>query len=127
MRGLDFGCSSGRVVRVLAAAYPDVSWSGCDPIESSIVWARENLPGIEFEVSPVEPPLPYEDASFDFVFAISIWSHFSAGAALRWWDEMHRMLRPGGHLVLTTHGYQTIAHYRRHGLQPARNAIPGPA
>ena len=25
MRGLDFGCSSGRVVRVLAAAYPDVS------------------------------------------------------------------------------------------------------
>ena len=126
MRGLDFGCSSGRVVRVLAAAYPDVEWSGCDPIESSIAWARENLPGIEFEVSPVEPPLPYEDASFDFAFAISIWSHFSAGAALRWWDEMHRVIRPGGHLVLTTHGYQTIEHYRRYGIPTASKRRPVP-
>jgi glycosyltransferase involved in cell wall biosynthesis/GT2 family glycosyltransferase/SAM-dependent methyltransferase len=126
LRGLDFGCSSGRVVRVLAAAYPEVSWSGCDPIESSILWARENLPGIEFEVSPVEPPLAYDDASFDFGFAISIWSHFSAGAASRWWDEMHRVIRPGGRLVLTTHGYQTIAHYHRHGIQPGTKLRPGP-
>ena len=28
---LDFGCSSGRVLRVLAAAFPDVRWIGCDP------------------------------------------------------------------------------------------------
>jgi glycosyltransferase involved in cell wall biosynthesis/SAM-dependent methyltransferase len=126
MRGLDFGCSSGRVVRVLAGAYPDVSWSGCDPIETSIAWARANLPGIDFAVSPVEPPLPYEDASFDFVFAISIWSHYSAGAALRWWDEMQRVIRPGGRLVITTHGHQTIAHFRRHGLQPGTKRHPGP-
>jgi glycosyltransferase involved in cell wall biosynthesis/SAM-dependent methyltransferase len=124
MRGLDFGCSSGRVVRVLAGAYPDVSWSACDPIESSIVWARENLPGITFEVSPVEPPLPFGDASFDFSFAISIWSHFSAGAALRWWDEMHRVISPGGHLVLTTHGYLTISHHRRYGVPTASNRQP---
>jgi glycosyltransferase involved in cell wall biosynthesis/SAM-dependent methyltransferase len=116
MRGLDFGSSSGRVVRVLAAAYPDLSWSGCDPIESSIAWAQRNLRGIEFAVSPVEPPLPYDDAWFDFVFAISIWSHFSAGAALRWLDEMHRVIRPGGRLVLTTHGSQSVDHYRRYGL-----------
>ncbi len=30
-RALDFGCSSGRVVRMLAAARPDVAWLGCDP------------------------------------------------------------------------------------------------
>ncbi len=126
MRGLDFGCSSGRVVRVLAAAYPDLDWAGCDPIESSIAWAQENLPGIAFDVSPVEPPLPYGDASFDFVFAISIWSHFSAGAALRWLDEMRRLIRPGGRLVLTTHGRQTVAHYRRYGVPTAsrRHAPP---
>ena len=61
MAGLDFGCSSGRVVRVLAAAYPELSWSGCDPIEDAIDWARAHLPGIEFERSPERPPLPYRD------------------------------------------------------------------
>jgi SAM-dependent methyltransferase len=107
---LDFGCSSGRVVRVLAAAYPEVEWHGCDPIGPAIEWARRHLPAVEFAHSPESPPLPYGDASFDFVFAISIWSHFSEAAALAWLEEMGRILRPGGHLLLTTHGSQTLAH-----------------
>jgi SAM-dependent methyltransferase len=114
-RGLDFGCSSGRVVRVLTAAYPEVEWEACDPIESSIAWARSNLAGVRFEVSPVDPPLPYDRDYFDFVFAISIWSHFSDDAALRWFAEMGRVVRPGGALVITTHGNQSIAHESRLG------------
>jgi SAM-dependent methyltransferase len=66
----------------------------------------------------VKPPLPYKDASFDAIYAISIWSHFSEAAALRWLDEMHRILRPGGHLVLTTHGYHTVAFYDRQQVYP---------
>src|SRR4029453_18972702 len=27
--------------------------------------------------------------------------------------EMHRVIRPGGHLVLTAHGMQSVAHYAR--------------
>ena len=98
MSGLDFGCSSGRVVRVLAAAFPELDWHGCDPIPDAIEWARANLPGIAFERSPEYPPLPYADGQFDFAFAISIWSHFAEGAALDWLREMHRVLRPGGRL-----------------------------
>lgn len=93
---LDFGCSSGRVVRVLAAAYPDVRWFGCDPNEEAIAWANANLPGIEFFASDQAPPLPIEDGSFDFVYGMSIWSHFAPVLGLRWLDEMHRLLRPGG-------------------------------
>jgi SAM-dependent methyltransferase len=106
---LDFGCSSGRVVRTLAAAYPNVEWHGCDPNERAIGWASENLPGIAFVVSPQKPPLPYDDARFDLVFAISIWSHFGERASLAWLEEMRRILRPGGLLVLTAHGYGTVA------------------
>jgi SAM-dependent methyltransferase len=108
---LDFGCSSGRVVRVLAASYPNVHWLACDPNADAIAWASENLPGIEFFTSGDVPPLPLADGSLDLAYAISIWSHFEPTLGLRWFEEMHRVLRPGGHLVATTHGATSIAYY----------------
>jgi len=116
-RVLDFGCSSGRVVRVLAAAYADIEWHGCDPIADAIEWAREHLPGIRFERSPERPPLSYGDDSFDAVYAISIWSHFSPRAAQAWLEEMHRIVKAGGHMALTTHGHTTLAHDEATGMR----------
>lgn len=115
--GLDFGCSSGRVVRVLAAAFREARWVGCDPNERAISWAREHLPGAEYLVSGNEPPLPVDAGSMDLVLAISIWSHFEPQLGLRWFDEMHRLLRAGGSLVFTTHGLTSIAHYAAQGLR----------
>jgi SAM-dependent methyltransferase len=114
---LDFGCSSGRVVRVLAAAYPEVRWQGCDPNQPAIGWASEQLPGIDFFVSRQDPPLPLADASLDLVFAVSVWSHYGAGSAVRWLAEMHRVLKPGALLLLTTHGPISVDFYRRNGLR----------
>ena len=113
--GLDFGCSSGRIVRVLAAAHPELEWHGCDPNPGAVGWARAHLPGIRFEHSPEAPRLPYGDETFDFVYAISIWSHFAEAAALDWLDEMRRVLRPRGRLLLTTHGEHSLAHTHRVG------------
>jgi SAM-dependent methyltransferase len=108
--GLDFGCSSGRVVRLLAAAYPQVRWIGCDPNEGAIAWARAHLPGGEFFCSGGEPPLQLDEASLDLAFAISVWSHFEPTLGLRWFDEMRRVIRAGGHLIMTTHGLTSIAY-----------------
>jgi SAM-dependent methyltransferase len=109
--GLDFGCSSGRVVRVLAAAFPEVRWRGCDPNAPAIGWAQEHLGTINFFVSPQQPPLPIADGDLTLVYAISIWSHFAPELGLRWFEEMHRVLRPGGLLVFTTHGLQSVSFY----------------
>jgi SAM-dependent methyltransferase len=114
---LDFGCSSGRVVRVLAAAHPEIEWHGCDPNAPAISWAQENLKGIQFFASGDDPPLALADHSLDLIYAISIWSHFAPGLGLRWFEEMHRLLRPGGHLVCTTHGLTSIAHYAMNELR----------
>lgn len=114
-RILDFGCSSGRHLRVLHAWRPEVAWLGRDPNRAAVAWASEHLPGIDFAVSPQEPPLELADGSLDAVLAVSVWSHFGAGAAERWLDEMRRLLRPGGALVLTIQGPGSIAHYLREG------------
>lgn len=117
--GLDFGCSSARVVRVLAAAYPDVHWSGCDPNAPAIAWASEHLPHIDFFTSGNEPPLRLGDGMLDVVYAISIWSHFEPALGLRWFEEMYRVLAPGGHLVMTTHGPTAIAYFAERAMRPA--------
>jgi len=106
---LDFGSSSGRVTRVLAAARPEVTWLGCDPNEQAIAWAQEHLPMAAFFRSPQRPPLDLADGALDAVFAVSIWSHFAQDAALAWLEEMHRVVRPGGRLLLTTHALQSVA------------------
>jgi SAM-dependent methyltransferase len=114
---LDFGCSSGRVVRVLSAAYPDTRWYGCDPNSPAISWASEKLPGIELFRSGDSPPLALPDSSLDLAYAISIWSHFAPELGVRWFEEMHRAITPGGHLVCTTHGLTSVAFYVAHGLR----------
>jgi SAM-dependent methyltransferase len=114
-RGLDFGCSSGRIVRVLAGAYPDGEWYGCDPNAEAVDWAAGHIPGVEFGVSPQDPPLAYPAEHFDFVFAVSIWSHFDEDAAVRWLREAHRVIAPGGCLLLTTHGYNALRDFAEQG------------
>jgi SAM-dependent methyltransferase len=108
---LDFGCSSGRVVRSLAAGYPEIKWHGCDPNRPAIEWASANLPAIDFFINDDSPPLPLASASLALVYAISIWSHFKPPLGLRWFEEMRRIIRPGGHLVCTTHGFTSVAYY----------------
>lgn len=120
--GLDFGCSSGRVTRVLAVAYPDTSWHGCDPNGPAIAWASENLPGATFFLSGDSPPLELADGSIDLAYAISIWSHFAPELGLRWFEEMHRVIRPGGHLVCTTHGLTSVAFYASEALRASEQS-----
>jgi SAM-dependent methyltransferase len=107
-RVLDFGCSSGRVTRVLAAVHPDVEWHACDVDRAAVEWAAEAFPELHFFTSDHHPPLPFPDAHLDAVFAISIWTHFSEAAALGWFGEMHRIVRPGGHLLITTIGNHSV-------------------
>jgi SAM-dependent methyltransferase len=114
---LDFGCSSGRVARVLRAAYPETQWYGCDPNQPAVAWADEHLPGISFFVNGDVPPLPLGDGSLELAYAISIWSHFEPTLGLLWFQEMHRLLRPGGHLVCTTHGLASVDFYATNDMR----------
>jgi SAM-dependent methyltransferase len=115
--GMDFGCSSGRVVRVMAAAYPHMQWHGCDPNEEAVAWARQAMPHIDLFPNSDQPPLPLPEGSLDLAYAISIWSHFAPSLGQLWFEEMHRLIRPGGYLVCTTHGLTAVDFYATRSLR----------
>ena len=99
---LDFGCGCGRVTRCFRTH--DGTVSGSDLSAEAIAWCRTNLPFGRFETNGLAPPLAFADASFDLVYALSVFTHLTADLQLAWRDELRRVLKPGGKLLITTHG-----------------------
>jgi SAM-dependent methyltransferase len=100
---LDFGCGCGRVVRHWRAL-PATAVHGSDRDERAVAWSREHLPFARFETNALRPPLSYGEESFDLVYALSVFTHLTEELQLAWLAELRRVLRPGGLVVLTTHG-----------------------
>lgn len=100
---LDFGCGCGRVIRHWSHL-ANTRVHGTDYNPELIAWCRQHLPFASFDVNALTPPLRYADASFDFVYALSVFTHLADATQRAWMDEMRRVLKPGGHLLITTHG-----------------------
>lgn len=100
---LDFGCGCGRTLLWLAREYPEVRWAGADVDAESVAWCRANIPG-EFVANDPLPPLKFADASFDAIYAVSVFTHLSAEYQRAWLAELARVLRPGGWLLVSFHG-----------------------
>ena len=95
---LDVGCGTGPVIELLATKYPEKHFVGLDITPAMIEVARsKGLPNAEFVVGDAES-LPFGDGGFDAVLCSNSFHHYpNPGAFLR---EAHRVLRPGGKLIL---------------------------
>lgn len=101
---LDFGCGAGRTLRQFHDEAASARFVGCDIDEESIDWMNGNLcPPLEAVRSRVDPPLPFEDCTFDFIWAISVFTHLTDNSAA-WLLELHRLLKPGGLLMASYMG-----------------------
>jgi SAM-dependent methyltransferase len=100
---LDFGCGCGRVTRNWLGL-PGTDVFGTDMNEQAIEWCRRNLPFASFEPNGLAPPLVFETARFDLVYALSVFTHLPEELQLLWVRELERVLRPGALLLLSTHG-----------------------
>jgi SAM-dependent methyltransferase len=106
LKVLEWGCGPGRLIRhmphLLADRAPVIVGTDYNP--ATVIWCKNKLPGIDFELNNVAPPLPFPDNSFDAAYNFSVFTHLSAEMHDAWAAEFLRILKPGGVMITTTHG-----------------------
>jgi SAM-dependent methyltransferase len=114
---LDFGCGCGRTLQWLIGRLPQVRWHGVDVDADAIEWCRGNLADGEFTRGSAMPPLPFADATFDLIYAISVFTHLNEAFQRAWIAELERVLKPGGILLLSVYSKSVWR------LQPEAGAV----
>jgi len=118
-RVLDIGSGVGRVAipltRYLGA---DGTYDGFDIVRRGVVWCRRHItprhPNFRFHHVRVRSSeyrehgapasgfrFPFDDASFDFAFATSLFTHLVLAETRQYLHESARVLAPGGCLLAT--------------------------
>jgi len=115
-RILDVGCGTGTMLTYLAAFGKA---EGVDIDEEALGYCRER--GLQNVRLGEAGKLPFDDGSFDLVTALDVVEHLDDDAAA--FREMRRVLRPGGHLLVTVPAHKFLwgdqdevnLHKRRYG------------
>jgi ubiquinone/menaquinone biosynthesis C-methylase UbiE len=107
-RIVDLGCSAGRMIRWLKGLAATCEIWGLDISAEHIIWCKQNLsPPFHFATTTTLPHLPFEDAYFDLMYALSVFTHID-DLADAWLLELHRILKPNALAYITIHDENTV-------------------
>ncbi len=106
-QGLDAGCGTGGFLRTIRARFPDWRWQGLDYEPLAVELARQRS-GTQIVQGSVEQ-LPYADGEFDAVTSADVLYHVDDD--IRALQEFHRVLRPGGMVVINVPAYMWLWSY----------------
>jgi SAM-dependent methyltransferase len=99
-RVLDLACGTGTLALAAARSVPRLSVTGVDGDPAILARARAKAGGeITFDQG-LSTELPYEDESFDVVLSTLFFHHLSDQAKLDSAEEVRRVLRPAGRVVI---------------------------
>ncbi len=116
---LDVGCGGGRIAAPLTYYLDQGSYVGFDVHDESIQWCKEKLepnhPRFHFEHvdlfndrynrtstnDATSFRFPYDDRRFDFILAVSLFTHMFRDEVANYLSEFARVLRPGGAAFVT--------------------------
>lgn len=118
---LDVGCGAGNMIHHLAR-YGRVQGIEVDPRPVKIAQQR----GYDVRLGDATREIPFPDASFDLVTALDVIEHVDADENIL--REAFRVLRPEGHVLITTPAFQWLwshndelnAHKRRYTAKELR-------
>ncbi len=108
VRVLDLGCGEGHFADILVRR--DAEVVACDVAQEPLRRARANHPGLDVRLVEPGGPLPFEDASFDIVWAGETIEHVLDTS--RWLSEVRRVLPSGGLVLLSTPDHGLLSRLR---------------
>jgi ubiquinone/menaquinone biosynthesis C-methylase UbiE len=104
---LDVACGSGTLAIAIKTNYPQAQVSGLDADRSMLARGRRKAKeaGVEIEFAHgFSNELPYEARSFDVVVSTLFFHHLTDEAKADTLDEIRRVLRLGGRLLIADWG-----------------------
>jgi SAM-dependent methyltransferase len=107
VRVLDFASGYGRMTRHLHAERDRVRLTVADIEPEAVAFQRREL-GVEGFVSTADPDDLAVDERFDVIFVASLFSHLPERRFVPWLRWLYRRLAPGGVLVVSTHGPESL-------------------
>jgi len=103
---LDAGCGTGGMLATVREKFPQAELTGIDESEHAIeLAAGRNCVARLLRASVHE--LPFPGNAFEFVLSLDVWSHAGVDDALAA-HETHRVLRPGGRLILNLAAFEFL-------------------
>jgi len=116
---LDIGTGNGYLPAVTREKLNGVHVTGTDFAQNALDAASALDEGVLNDIDA--DGLPFEDNSFDFITCLEVIEHLILPQQAL--SEMHRVLKPGGHVVITVPNIQFIEYL----FQFWRGKMPGPA
>lgn len=142
-RVLDVGCGIGVMASALTGVLsPAGSYAGFDIVRVGIVWTQKNIasrfPNFSFthadvfnkhynpkgKLSSSSFRFPYEDASFDFVFLKSVFTHLLPDSIQNYLREIRRVMKPSGTCLATLFLMNAESQALVEGGRSSLNLIP---
>ena len=99
---LDYGAGWGRLTRMILQFVPEINVYACDADPKSVALFNS----LGFKTRCVQVPtcpesLPFADEQFDLIWLWSVLTHLPAKATDAVMKSLHRILKPGGLLLIT--------------------------
>jgi ubiquinone/menaquinone biosynthesis C-methylase UbiE len=131
MRVLDLGCGTGTLTILLKKSYPNASITGIDGDPDVLKIAREKSQAVNIQWDEgLAFSLPYPDAPFDRVVTSLVIHHLVTEDKRRAFQEIYRVLKPGGELYVLDFGapHSPLARFTTaymHGLEETADNFAG--
>jgi ubiquinone/menaquinone biosynthesis C-methylase UbiE len=103
---LEIGCGTGNYISALADNRRDLTHVGFDLSEGMLTEARSRGSSALFRHGNAAKRFPFPDRTFAFAFAVDVIHHIDD--LVRFFDEAHRVLAPGGRLAVVTDSENTL-------------------
>lgn len=112
---VDFGCGCGRTLRHLRPRLAiGQQLIGADVDQEAVEWVAKNYRNVKAIKLDLLPPSALQAKSVDLIVNHSVFTHLPEDVQLAWLDELHRVLKTGGFLLLSFQGAKVANDFFAH-------------